>query len=92
MTLGYEQFGLMRSDPALCFKAMCCEGHTGPKKKKDKKGSRKMGAAVLSRRSWGDSSDIGIGGDGDESEGSTVGRKVMGEGTVDLLLLPHPTP
>ena len=33
-SLGYEQFGLMRSDPALCFKAMCGEEPPGSKKKK----------------------------------------------------------
>ncbi len=42
VTSGYEQFGPMRSDPALCFKAMCGEELPGPKKKKAKKNPGKV--------------------------------------------------
>ena len=43
--LGYEQFGLMRSDPALCFRAMCGEEPAGSKKKKKKLAKKALAAA-----------------------------------------------
>jgi hypothetical protein len=43
--VGYEQFGLMRSDPALCFRALCGEEPSGTKKKKKKLAKKALQAA-----------------------------------------------
>ena len=58
----------MRSDPALCFKAMCGEELPGPKKKKSKKNTGKGLGGVKGSRSMHDAMDIGEGFDSDCSE------------------------
>ncbi len=73
--LGYEQFGLMRSDPALCFKAMCGEEPPGSKKKK--KSLAKM-ALVTAKATGGVTRRVSVG--GDDSEGSESGEESEGDG------------
>jgi len=58
----------MRSDPALCFKAMCGEELPGPKKKKTKKSSTK-GSGVVKAEAFDSDGSMS----GDDSEGGDSG-------------------
>ena len=62
--VGYEQFGLMRSDPALCFKALC--GEEPPRSKKKNKGNASTLLKADSEK-------------GNDSEGSESGEESDGE-------------
>ena len=66
--IGYEQFRRMRSDPALCFKALCGEEPVSMRKKKKGKQETKLSATPGGK----------VGGSGDgggESEASDSGEE-----------------
>ena len=72
---GYEQFGLMRSDPALCFRALCGEEPCGSKKKKRRLAKKALQAAKRAAKAakdmdgGGEESDIsGMSDSGEENE------------------------
>ena len=70
---GYEQFGRMRSDPALCFKALC--GEEPPTIRKKRKGKAQKTAAT--------GKTSGGGGREEESEVSDNEEEEESEGEVE---------
>lgn len=79
--IGYEQFGLMRSDPALCFKAMCGEEPYGSKKKKKRLAKKALAAAKRVMAFAKSAGTLVISGeDGEDSEGSENEDESEGEG------------
>lgn len=64
--IGYEQFGKMRSDPALCFKALCGEEPVRVRKKK--KGGKQQEAAKFSATPGGGESEGSESGEEEEEE------------------------
>ena len=71
---GYEQFGLMRSDPALCFKALCGEEPAGTKKKKKHLAKKAIAAAkaMATTKSDSEESESGEESEGDEDSGPSA--------------------
>lgn len=63
---GYEQFGLMRSDPALCFRALV--GEEGPQTSSSSKKRKGRSAASNQVTGEDDEEEDWSGGDGEESE------------------------
>lgn len=89
--IGYEQFGRMRSDPALCFKALCGEEPVRIRKKK--KG--KQQEAKLSATPGGKVGGSGDGGgesdasdSGEEEEEESEGEIESGPSTPASLATP----
>ena len=82
---GYEQFGLMRSDPALCFRALCGEEPRGTKKKKKRLAQKALAAAKKAMASVKPSGSEAFvpDGAGDDSEMSESGEESEGEGEGD---------
>ena len=75
MPAGYEQFGKMRSDPALCFKALC--GEEPPR-------LRKKGKAKAAAGKQGATEKVGGASLKDEdSEGSESGEEEESDGEME---------
>lgn len=70
---GYEQFGKMRSDPALCFKALCGEELPRLRIKKKGKGGKPVVVGKVG----------GAAGKGEESEVSDSAEEEESEGEIE---------
>ena len=76
---GYEQFGKMRSDPALCFKALCGEEPVSVRKKKKGKQQQETKLTSTLGGKVGGSGDGG----GGESEASDSEEEEESEGEME---------
>ena len=66
---GYEQFGKMRSDPALCFKALCGEEPPSMRKKNKSKAANATAGKVGGASVKGEDSEGSESGEDEDSDG-----------------------
>jgi hypothetical protein len=76
--IGYEQFGKMRSDPALCFKALC--GEEPVRLRKKKKGKQQETSKVPGTPGGGES-EASDSGEEEEDEEESEGEMESGPST-----------